>query len=178
MPTLTYFKYTPERHAKDFERLALYFNRMWQWAKPQKRDHAIPLSRLNRTLTLKRNQPLVKMVANIWFEQKSRGNNIPGKASCSVWERRASPKITKQMMRALKDLNDANVAVVEEMWQIASEKNSVEVSLKTSVKFPTIEAAELFHAQVEAMLNAEPEEPSMPVDRSRHAALSEALAEF
>lgn len=55
------------------------------------------------------------------------------------------------MRKMLQELSDNNVAVIEEMWRIASEKNTVEISQVTRITFPTDEFITNFHKEVQAM---------------------------
>lgn len=150
-PKLRVFKYNAKKHADDFARLCLYFNRLWQWSFPQKgKDQAIPLSRLNRTVSTGRNEPLVKIAANIWFEQQTRGDSVT--KTCSKWKRREHPRMNKQVLAALKELQDENITVTEELWSVASEKNTVEINLKTTITFKTNAEAAKFQEHIGALI--------------------------
>lgn len=149
------FKYNPRTHQRDFERLALYFNRLWLWALPGNRyvQH-IPLSRLYRTLSSKRNAPLVKLVANIWFEQQSRGSNYTG--MCSRWHPRPQPRLNRTILDALIAVAHANKGAVDEMWRVAGENNKVEVVITTTITLPASIDALKFKQQVVDLLAEQP----------------------
>lgn len=163
MTKLTVFNYRPKAHAKDFVRLALYFNKLWQWScgKAKNGDAviAIHLTRLYKTLTSGKNRDLVKFVANIWFIQLSRGDNLTKK--CSQWQRRPAPCFNAAALAGLQELISANQATVDEMWDVVAQKNTVEVSLKTIITLPTSEAATSFMNSVSTLLDEAANGPAL-----------------
>lgn len=126
----------------DALRLMVYFNKVWQRTmKTPDKIVSHPLSRLYNTVR-PCNRFLVLFAANIWFERAFRGNSLSRKLS--GWYRRKTPRLNRQTSRLVKDLMTLNSDAVQEMWTIASQKNTVEVVVKTSVTFANEEQADLF----------------------------------
>lgn len=136
-----------EEQQQDAVRLLTYFNKVWQRKKNAKIVNH-PITRLQRTVRAS-NRFLVIFAASIWFEREFRGNNFSGKLS--GWSVRQHPKVNAQMARLMKELTLQNAESVQEMWQIASQKNTVEVVVKTKTTFKDEEQASLFASLLNAM---------------------------
>lgn len=183
MNPLKSFKFEPKRHTRDGIRLALYFNRLWQLSFNRKsrtgRDVSIPLKTVRKMLGSGKNYDLIQPIANIWLERITRGSNLSKK--CSMWERRDQPHLNPQTLEVLKVVADANQPLIDEMVKLTSvTKNTVEIKVTQTLTFPTAEAAAIFAAQFQALLNepAQVTEPqvevqSVEISRARLSSLRE-----
>lgn len=121
-------------------RLLVYFNKLYQ----RKRNDPvvyIPLSRLNESVTAK-HRHLVTFTAGIWFNRAHRGNGLTGKVS--AWTPAPYPSLNVQMQRLVKSLTEQNAEAVQEMWTVMGQKHTVEITIRTVVKFENDEQAKLF----------------------------------
>ena len=138
-------RWTAQQHAA--LRLLAYFNKLWQRcarSQPNKNGDIIKhiaISRLQGTIE-PRHRHLVRFIAGIWFRQVTRGNTASGMVSS--WVRIEHPELNTQMRKLVNDLTEANSDAVDEMWVVMGQKHTVEVTIKTTVKFETDEEAHLF----------------------------------
>ena len=139
MSKLYPFKIKP-RHHDNLTRLILYASATYNRGKA---IEYIPLSKMMIALP-PAHRPLVKIALNVFFKQINRGSNLTGK--CSMWNRRAKPRLNVQLNRMLYSLKEANSHVVSEMIEVVTSKTDmqVEITTKTVLNFPTEEEKQQF----------------------------------
>ena len=143
-----------QEQQQDALRLMAYFNKVWQRKKNAAKDTIVhhPITRLYETVR-PCNRFIVLFAAMVWFQREFRGNSVTGKLS--GWSVRTKPKLNSQMARLMKELTVQNTEAVEEMWQVAAQKNTVEVTIKTKVTFEDEEQAALFAELLNTMQKEE-----------------------
>ena len=150
------FKLTPKQFALVAE-LCVYFRR--------RRDHCvrmckrapwfeepIPLQKIYELHKCNTNdKKAVKLVANIFFEQATRGDSIRHK--CSTWKARDELYLNYTTLKMINDLflsNIDHISSVRAFMNTPEEKNTVEVT--TSFSFKDAAQAEAFRELITAAL--------------------------
>jgi len=148
MTKLTIRRITSKNFDSAF-RMLLYFNARWLFEKKRKATlTSINLSRLYGVVP-RRHAWIVKLIANIWFQRETRGDHRSKQVS--TWRVREHPRLNNQLRRILMEHSEAHREVKEEMWRIASEKNSVSVIVTTKITFDTEAEAALFIVLADAI---------------------------
>ena len=131
-----------EQQQNDFKTMLLYFYKCYKMY--QKHPHLFIHQNFRMTslkLKVKRsNNFLPELVANMFFERMTRGNNCTG--FCSKWKARPSVKFSAKTTKLLNNFYDAHLRDADKIWKDQQQKgNTVEVAYV--FKFDTAAEAEM-----------------------------------
>lgn len=146
MPSLTLVKLT-KKHHQIFGELLLYFNGCRLQALKKRKTQVdylqpIPLQKIyERWKADSACKRIIKLAANVFFEQRLRGNPKTGK--CSLWAVRDNVHLNAQTTKAVQALWDENVEHMQQVRTYLSTKGN-EVEVKTVIQFRTADHATLF----------------------------------
>lgn len=132
-----------EKHADDFVRQLCYWRSLYMRRATRKDIERVPLKRLQQTLTKHSWHPLIKIAAGVYFVNVDEGNNVPGYARVSGWERKKELHVNKQVEQLINKIHFENIEAVEEMWRVCREKSDVEVTVTTKIKYKDEEVAQV-----------------------------------
>lgn len=131
-----------EQQQNDFKTMLLYFYKCYQM---YERHPHLFIHQNFRMSSLKSkvkpgNNFMPELIANMFFERMTRGNNCTG--FCSKWKARPSVKFSNKTTQLLNNFYDAHLRDADKIWKDQQQKgNTVEVAYV--FKFDTAAEAEM-----------------------------------